>query len=80
MKTIVLEYKEHLKKYAAKNVKDYPLMRQWHKELYGTNWPYFEQWEYDRLLTIASKDGYCLEVTPCLQNYHATETETRLCV
>ena len=65
MKNIQIEYKVYLGKYAAKNVKDYPLMRQFHVEMNGVSWPYFNESEYENLLSIVSKHGYCLEVENC---------------
>jgi len=62
MNVIQIEYKVYLGKYAAKNVKDYPLMRQFHKEMDGESWPYFDESEYDSLLSIVSKHGYWLEL------------------
>ena len=65
MNVLEIEYKVYLGKYAAKNVKDYPLMRQFHVEMNGVSWPYFNESEYENLLSIASKHGYCLEVENC---------------
>jgi len=65
MNVIQIEYKKYMKQYAAKSLADYPLMRQFHIEMNGVSWPYFNESEYENLLSIVSKHGYCLEVASC---------------
>jgi len=62
MDVIQIEYKKYMKQYAAKSLADYPLMRQFHKEMDGKSWPYFDESEYDNLLSIVSRHGYWLEL------------------